>query len=147
MKITLEDINSEDIEIIIRGDISSSQVNHIVNLLKSTSITTKIMLLDEDREILSDIAQIMYFETNNRKVVAQTTSGSYYCGYTLSQLLDMFKSHNIAQIGKGLLVNISYVKSLEAEFSGNYTLTLKNGEKLLISRFYMKDFRKAIMDS
>ncbi len=48
MKIKLEDVESSEIEVIIRGNIADEKVLHIVNLLKSNSITTKIILHDEE---------------------------------------------------------------------------------------------------
>lgn len=146
MKIKLEDIENSEIEVIIRGNIADEKVQHIIKLLKSNSITTKILLQDNEKEVLTDITDVLYFETINRKTYANTLSGKLICKYSLSEILSMFKLRGITQIGKSLLVNVHYVKSLEAEFSGNYVITLKNNEKLLVSRFYMKDFRNTIME-
>ncbi len=146
MKIKLEDLDSDEIEVIIRGDIADDKIQHLISLLKSTNITSKILLQAKDKEILVDINEIMYFETIDRKNYACTVNEKLVTKYSLNEILLMYKSRGITQIGKSLLVNVNYVKFLEAEFSGNYTLTLKNEEKLLISRFYMKDFRNTIME-
>ncbi len=146
MKIKLEDIESDEIEVIVRGNIADEKIQHIISLLKSNSITTKILLQDEEKEILTDIIEVLYFEIIERKVYANTLNSKLICKYSLSEISSMFKSRGITQIGKSLLVNINHVKSLEAEFSGNYIVTLKNNQKLLVSRFYMKDFRNTIME-
>ena len=146
MKIKLEDIESNEIEVIIRGNIADEKIQHIVSLLKSNSTTTKILLQDDEKEILTDIVDILYFETIERKVYASTSNDKLICRYSLSEISSMFKSRGITQIGKSLLVNVNHVKSLESEFSGNYVITLKNDQKLVVSRFYMKDFRNLIME-
>ena len=146
MKIKLENVENDEIEVIIRGNIVDEKVQHIIRLLKSNSITTKILLQDEEKEILTDMSDVLYFETVERKVYASTSKGKLLCRYSLSELLSMFKSRGITQIGKSLLVNVNHVRVLEAEFSGNYVVTLTNNQKLVVSRFYMKDFRNTIME-
>ncbi len=146
MKIILEDHISDEVEILIRGDISSKTVQHILALLKSTSLTSKIILYDDTKEVLYDIKEIIYFEVIDRKTYARTHTKRYICKYNLQEILAMFKRQGIQQVGKSILVNTSHVLSLEAEFSGNYTTYLSNDEKIIVSRFYMKEFRKAIME-
>ncbi len=146
MKITLEDAKSEQIEVIIRGDITDGRIQHIVALLKGGSISSKIILFEEAKEILTDIGDIYYFEVSGRKTMAATAKNKYICKQTLSEISALFRGQGIVQVGKSLLLNIHHVKSLEAEFSGNYVVNLANGHRLIVSRFYMKDFRKAIME-
>ena len=146
MKIILEDSTNEELEIIIRGDISNKNVAHIISLLKGSNVTSKIILFDDSKEILVDISDIAYFEVINRKNFAKISNGKYICKYSLAEISTMFKKHGITQIAKSILVNVNHVKSLEAEFSGKYIINLKNNEKLIASRFYMKDFKNAIME-
>ncbi len=146
MKIKLEDVENSEIEITIKGNLADEKVKHIINLLKSSSVTTKIILFSQEKEILTDISEVLYFEVSSRKVYAKINDTKLVCKYSLLEVLAMFKNRGIVQIGKSLLVNVNFVKSIQAEFSGNYIITLKNDEKLLVSRFYMKEFRNAIME-
>lgn len=146
MKIILEDIESNEIEVTIKGNISDTRVQHLIAVLREGNITSKIMLYDDEKEILAKVDEILYFEVSDRRVFAIANENRYLCKYTLSELSKLFKSQGITQIGKSLLVNVHHVKSLEAEFSGNYVVSLDNGEKLVASRFYMKEFRNAIME-
>ncbi len=145
MKIKLEDADIDEIEIIIRGNISDERVSHLVSILKENKVTSKIILFDETKEVLEDINNVLYFEVSDRKTYAIINNTKYISRYTLLELLNMFANKGVIQISKSVLVNINHVKSLEAEFSGNYVITLKQNEKLIVSRLYMKDFRKAIM--
>ncbi len=146
MKITLEDVPGNETEVIIRGNIADSNVQHIVALLKSSNISSKLIVYDNSTEVLIDIAEIYYFEITDRKTWTVTKKGKYLCKYTLSEVSTMFRSQGIVQIGKSILVNIHHVISLSAEFSGNYIVRLSDESKLLASRFYMKEFRNAIME-
>ncbi len=147
MKIILEDVKNEEPEITIKGDISDSKIQHILTLLKSSSVSTRIIVFDDGKEVLMGIADISHFTVSERRVLAVCGEHKYVCKYTLAEILSMFKNQGVCQISKGILVNVHHVKSLEAEFSGNYVVMLKSGERLLASRFYMKDFRNSIMES
>ncbi len=146
MKITLEDVPGTETEVIIRGNIADNKVQHIIALLKSSNVSSKLIVYDESTEVLTDITEVYYFETTDRKTWAITKKGKYMCKYTLSEISAMFRTQGIVQIGKSILVNIHHVSSLSAEFSGNYVVSLSDGSKLLASRFYMKEFRNAIME-
>ncbi len=146
MRIILEEVNSDDIEVTIKGNLASDEILYLITLLKTNKITSKIILLNNNVEIIEDIQNIIYFEVCNRKTYAITINGRYVCRYSLNEIYTLFKTRGIQQISKSILVNIHHVKSLEAEFSGNYLVTLVGDYHLIISRFYMKDFRKVIME-
>ncbi len=146
MKIILEDVDSQELEVTIKGNLADDKVQQIITLLKSNSITSHLILFDENREVLTKIRDICYFEVVDRKTIAVTSSDQFLCKYTLTELVGLLKQQGIVQIGKSLLVNVHHVKSLEAEFSGNYVTLLHQGTKLIISRFYMKEFRSVLKE-
>ncbi len=146
MKITLEHIDNIEPEITIKGDITNKNIQHILSMLKSNNVSSKIILYIDETELFTDISDIIYFEVQDRKTFATTDKQKYLCKQTLTDILLLFNNHGITQISKSVLVNVHHVSALNAEFSGNYIATLDNGEKLLVSRFYMKTFRNAIME-
>lgn len=146
MKIILEDSSNEEIEVTIKGNITDSKVQTIVALLKSKSLTSKLIAFDDSKEVLINIKDIYYFTVSDRKVIVKTEKKELFCKYSLAEILELFKSYGISQISKSYLVNINHIESLESEFSGNYTVRLKNKERLIASRFYMRQFRKDIME-
>ena len=58
--------------------------------------------------------------------------------YELSEQL----GKGFMQISKSTLVNLSYIDSIEPDFSGSLLLKLKNGNKDYVSRTYLKEFKK-----
>ncbi len=146
MKIILEDVQNEETEVIIRGNLADSKVQRIISLIKDGNVSSRLIVFDDSKELLTDIKDIYMFEVRERKVFASTSGGKFQCKYSLSEIIALFRNQGMVQIGKSLLVNVRHVKSLEAEFSGNYVVTLRNDEKLIASRFYMKEFRNAILE-
>ncbi|MFI3238411.1 MAG: LytTR family DNA-binding domain-containing protein [Lachnospiraceae bacterium] len=147
MKLILEDSNEPEITVTVKGNLTDTQVQNIVSLLKASNISNKIIVYDDEKEILTNIHEVQYFIVENRKVYAVISKKRYLVRYNLNEASSLFRNQGIVQIGKSLLVNTHKVQYLEAEFSGNYVLTLDDKTKLIISRLYMKEFRKAIMEA
>lgn len=145
MKITLEPMNTGETEIIIRGDIASDEVSALLSFINSKNNSGKLILYREGEQFLVNAKDIVYLEASEGKVTALTTDGVYITKQKLYELKDILASLPFAQINKGVIVNIDFVKSVSAEFSGNYTLKLKSTkETLTVSRKYFKEFKSKI---
>ncbi|MBR1826207.1 MAG: hypothetical protein IJ771_00635 [Clostridia bacterium] len=61
MKITLEHIPGQELEVILRGDTESKEAKQVLATLNHASSFGKLMLQDEDESFLVDPADIRYF--------------------------------------------------------------------------------------
>ena len=147
MKVTFESANGIETEVLIKGEITSPDVAALLDYIKglSTNTNKKLMLYREDEQFLIDPAEIVYIEASGNRVEVVTSSGVYDSKKKLYELKEQLGAEPFAQINKGTLVNIDFVKSVQAEFSGNYSLRLKSGKEILtISRKYFKEFKSKI---
>lgn len=147
MKVTFESANGIETEVLIKGEITSPDVAALLDYIKglSTNTNKKLMLYREDEQFLIDPAEIVYIEASGNRVEVVTSSGTYDSKKKLYELKEQLNTEPFAQINKGTLVNIDFVKSVQAEFSGNYSLRLKSGKEILtISRKYFKEFKSKI---
>lgn len=146
MKVTFESVNIDETEVLIRGDITSPEVSKILDYVKNlSSAGKKLMLYREDEQFLISPEEVIYVEASGNRVEVTATSGKYDSKKKLYELKEQLSAEPFAQINKGTLVNIDFVKSVQAEFSGNYSLRLKTGkETLTISRKYFKEFKSKI---
>ena len=144
MKIKLESAELSEIEVIIRGDVTSEEVVSLLQLLKKRN-SGKLILYKEEEQYILDADEIVYVEVSGNKVYAYTKQGTYEAKQKLYEIKELLGSRSFAQINKSVIVNINCVKSIQAEFSGNYRCKLKNSkESLTISRKYFKEFRDRI---
>lgn len=145
MKITLEQADLAEPEIVIRGDVTSAQVQNIVGLLNGKQ--RKMFFFKNDREYLFDMSDVIYFRADGNKVTAYIDNEVYETRYKLYELEGVGYSKGFVRINKSEIVNINHVLSVEAEFSGNYELLLKDRQtRMTISRKYVKDFKKYVME-
>ena len=144
MKIRLESAELQEAEVIIRGDVTSEEVVSLLQLLKKRN-SGKLILYKEDEQYIVDADEIVFIEVSGNKVYAYTRLDTYEAKQKLYEIKDMLGGRSFAQINKSVIVNINCVKSIQAEFSGNYRIKLKNRkESLTISRKYFKEFKDCI---
>lgn len=144
MKITLEPAQLAETELVIRGDVAGAEVAAILQALGKKS-SGKVLLYKEEEQYVVDMGQIVYLETCGSKVNAYTQTETYEAKLKLYELKEMLYSLPFAQINKSTIVNIDCVKSIQAEFSGNYCIKLKNRKEVLtVSRKYFKEFKDRI---
>ena len=144
MKIKLESAELPETEVIIRGDVTSEEVVSQLQLLKKCN-SGKLILYKEEEQYIMDADEIVYVEVSDNKVYAYTKQDTYEAKQKLYEIKELLGGRSFAQINKSVIVNIDCVKSIQAEFSGNYRLKLKNRkESLTISRKYFKEFRDRI---
>lgn len=144
MKIKLESAELPETEVIIRGDVASEEVVLLLQLLKKRN-SGKLILYKEEEQYIMDAVEIVYVEVSDNKVYAYTKQDTYEAKQKLYEIKELLGGRSFAQINKSVIVNINCVKSIQAEFSGNYRLKLKNRkESLTISRKYFKEFRDRI---
>lgn len=144
MKIKLESAELPETEVIIRGDVASEEVVLLLQLLKKRN-SGKLILYKEEEQYIMDADEIVYVEVSDNKVYAYTKQDTYEAKQKLYKIKELLGGRSFAQINKSVIVNINCVKSIQAEFSGNYRLKLKNRkESLTISRKYFKEFRDRI---
>jgi len=144
MKIRLESAELQETEVIIRGDVTSEEVVSLLQLLKKRN-SGKLILYKEEEQYIVDADEIVFIEVSGSKVYAYTRLDTYEAKQKLYEIKDMLGGRSFAQINKSVIVNINCVKSIQAEFSGNYRIKLKNRkESLTISRKYFKEFKDRI---
>lgn len=144
MKIKLESAVLDETEVIIRGDVASQEVASLLQMLGKRN-TGKILLYKQEEQCILNADEIVFLEVQDSRVYAYTKLDTYETRQKLYEVKEQLPSRNFVQINKSVIVNINCVKSIQAEFSGNYRLKLKNRKEVLtISRKYFKEFKDRI---
>lgn len=144
MKISLEHTDNSELEVVIKGDIGGEEAINVIAALNNAAFG-KLMLQDEDECFLFNATDIIYFVAEQGRTYAVAENGKYEVKEKLYVLSESLKNKGFVQINKSTVVNINFVKSISAEFSGNYIARLKDKkETLIISRKYFNSFKEFI---
>lgn len=134
----------QETEVIIRGDVGCEEVISLLQFLRKKN-SGKLLLYKEEEQFVVDYRDIVFLETSGSKVYAYTKTDTYETKLKLYELKELLSISAFAQISKSTIVNMDCVKSIQAEFSGNYRIKLKNRKDILtISRKYFKEFKDRI---
>lgn len=146
MKIVLEH-SDDELEILIKGDLGDPKVQEIIAKINSIKKANKLVLYKDDKEYLCQTEEVSYFSCGNNKVYAYIGKEIYETKQKLYEIAKQLENKPFIQISKSVIVNLDCIRSVEAEFSGNYIAMLKDEQtKLVISRSYMKSFRKKVLE-
>jgi len=144
LKITLEPASLQETEVIIRGDVASDEVAALLQFLGKKN-SGKLLLYRDEEQFVINISEIVFLETSGNRIRVYTKTEVYEAKQKLYELKQTLDAFSFAQISKSTILNINSVKSIQAEFSGNYLVKLKDRKELLtISRKYFKEFRDRI---
>lgn len=144
MKIRLESAELPETEVIIRGDVTGEEVASLLQLLKKPR-TGKLILYKDEEQFIVDAEEIVFVEVSGSKVYACTGAETYEAKQKLYELKALLGSKAFVQINKSTVVNINCIRSIQAEFSGNYRIRLKKRkETLTLSRKYFPEFKERI---
>ena len=103
-----------------------------------SKIGDKIYILSDD--------DIIYFASEDKFVYAYVVDSKFMLNYTLEQLQNRLDPNKFFRIHRSTIVNLNYVKSIEAWFGGGYKMKVKDRKntELTISRSAGKLLREKL---
>ncbi len=111
-----------------------------IRTLRETPQKSRVLTLQSantGKTILLD--SIYYIESSDHKVVLHLRDGQFTC-YAKIRDLELELQDQFFRIHKGYLVNLSYLAGYSKR-----SVTLTNGERLLLSKYKYQDFVKAYL--
>ena len=140
MRIIIESPQEGDEDAVIVRCASPDQ-RLISMLLSFCNANTELTGYLDDRIVRLNYQDVFYFEANENRVFAYCHSEVYEVKYKLYELEKMFVPLDFIRCSKSMIVNMEKIEYLSPLFSGKLEAHLKNGEKVLISRQYVRSLK------
>ena len=118
----------------------TDEIQRIIDYLGSNNTPITALRNEEDIVILKP-EEIYMVTIQDGNTIIYDKNQSYRSRKRLYELSEQL-GKEFMQISKSTLVNLSYIDSIEPDFSGSLLLKLKNGNKDYVSRTYLKEFKK-----
>ena len=143
MKITIETpAPGQEDEIIIRCNQLDDKMMNLIHALKAGSYR---LTAYSDQEIsMLYPKDVYYFESVDNRVFAYCEKEVYEIRKKLYTLESELGGSDFLRISKSTIVNLAKISHLAPAFSGRLDATLKNGEKIVISRQYVPNLKKKL---
>ena len=143
MDVRIEQIGNEEEELVlIRCRAVTDEVREIAAFVKSRQGSLTGTADAEQYEI--PVAEICYIESVDGKSFLYTNDGVYETAYRLYELEELLKAKHFLRVSKPMLVNLMKIRSIQPAFNGRFTAVLRSGEKIIISRSYVKALKAAL---
>lgn len=129
-------------EIIIRCRSVSQEMMAVIGQL--SSLDSRLMASCDGSIFQIDPKDVLYFETVDNKTFAYTQNKVYQVARKLYELEEQYKFTRFARISKSVIVNLNRIDNITPAFNGRFEACMKNGEKIIISRTYVPEFKKQL---
>ena len=143
MDVRIEQIGREDKELVlIRCRAVTEEVREIAAFVKSRQGHLSGTADAKQYEVA--VTDVCYIESVDGKTFLYTNERVYETAYRIYELEEMLKPKHFLRISKPMLVNLMKIQSIQPAFNGRFTAVLRSGEKIMISRNYVKALKAAL---
>ncbi len=143
MDLRIEQIGIDEKEmIVIRCRAVTDEVREIAAFIKSRQ--GSLTGISEERQYEIAVTDICYIESVDGKTFLYTSRQVYETAYRLYELEELLKARHFLRVSKPMLVNLMKIRSIQPAFNGRFTAVLSSGEKIIISRSYVKALKAAL---
>ena len=142
MRVRFEQVDAKEKEqALIRAVEKTGDILSAIDLLENGSGGISVL---KDREtFFCKLTQIYYIESVDKRTYVYTKGDCYESRdrlYELEEKLGMY----YVRISKSMIVNLRKVRNVSAEPGGRMTAVLLNGERVIISRSYVKELKRRL---
>ena len=143
MNVQIELVGAERKELVlIRCHEITDEVREIESFIKSRQGSISGISDAERYEI--PVTDVCYIESVEGKTFLYTSDRVFETTYRIYELEEMLKTKHFLRVSKPMLVNLMKIRSIQPAFNGRFAAVLNSGEKIIISRSYVKALKAAL---
>lgn len=143
MDIRIEKVGKESEELVlIRCHAVTDTVREIAAFVKSRQ--GSLTGVAEEKQYEIPVSEVCYIESVDGKTFLYTNIRTYETSCRLYELEELLKTKYFLRVSKPMLVNLMKIRSIQPAFNGRFTAVLSSGEKIIISRNYVKALKAAL---
>ena len=131
-----------DTEIIINCPRNDDSIARIVAVIHA--LDQKLLGRRDGRVEVIDWHEVLYLESVDKHAFIYTPASVYETELRLYEFEDQFANVGFFRTSKSQIVSLARVASLRPEFGGRMELTMDNGERLIVSRKYVKPLKERL---
>ena len=143
MDIQVKKIKTEENEYIEIGcHRVTDQIREIIRYIKLHQ--GSIEAYREEKQYRIPTADILYVEAVDDRTFLYLAGDCYESRRRLYEFEDILPPQTFARISKSVIVNLMKISSVQPALNGRFLCSLKNGEKIMISRKYVPQIREKL---
>lgn len=142
LKIIIEEPQDfEEEQVIIKCHQMTPELLHIIALLK---MQDGLIGYEGNKIYRIHLTEIYYIEVVENKTFLYCKDKFYESKQKLYEIEECLVNSDLIRVSKSAILNLGKITSLSPALSGRFEAALSNGEKLIISRQYVKELKKRL---
>ena len=144
MEIETRQIDGKPLTVIIEYPILDTKTKKLIK--KVESLDLMVSGNSKGKVFQLHISDIYYVESVERKTFLYTKDEVYMTDKKLYELEEVFSEAGVIRISKSCLVNVDMLYSIRPLVNSQLEATLLNGEKLIVTRTYLKSIKNILKE-
>ena len=140
MRVEQRQVKDKPLTVVVEYPEYDQTVEHLVSKIKNLSISFKGKA--EGKTVSIDISDIYYIENVERKIFLYSRKDVYRYDGTMADIDSAITDTDLVRISRTCFMNVSHLKEIMQIKNSHLEAQLDNGEKLIVSRKYLKDIKK-----
>ena len=143
MDVRIEQVGTRGEELVlIRCREITEDVREIERFVKSRQ--GSLSGISDKKQYEVAVTDVCYIESVDGKTFLYTNDRVYETVCRIYELEELLKDKHFLRISKPMLVNLMKIRSIQPAFNGRFLAVLSSGEKVIITRNYVKALKDAL---
>ena len=109
---------------------------------KIESLDVSFSVTAEDRQLRIARSDVYYLEIVDRKAFLYTGKDVFRLDASMQEILNLAADSDLVRISRTCIMNTSHLTEIRQLKNSHLEATLDNGEKLIVSRKYLRDIKR-----
>ena len=140
MRVEQRQVKDQPLTVIVEYPEYDRTVERLVSRIKDLNISFTGKA--DGKTFSIDIPDIYYIENVERKIFLYSKKDIYRFDGTMSDIDSAISDTDLVRISRTCFMNVSHLKEIMQMKNSHLEAVLDNGEKLIVSRKYLKDIKK-----
>lgn len=141
MKLVIEqELSGGEPEIIIRCGIMDRRLQRLVEQIRQFTFSVPARQGGAQRQV--PLEEILYFESVDNRTFLYRKKAVLDCDLKLYELEERLAGTTFVRVSKSCILNTACVSEVRAQLNGRLEARMENGERMIVSKHYVPDFRK-----
>jgi DNA-binding LytR/AlgR family response regulator len=140
MRVEQRQVKDQPLTVIVEYPEYDNSVDNLIRKIKNMSIS--FTGRSDGKTVSIDISDIYYIENVERKIFLYSKKDIYRYDGSMSDIDSAIVDTDLVRISRTCFMNASHLREIMQIKNSHLEAVLDNGEKLIVSRKYLKDIKK-----
>lgn len=140
MEIITRQVDNKPLTVTIEYPEYTESVKGLIRKIESLDVSFSVTA--EDRQMRIARSDVYYLEIVDRKAFLYTEKDVFRLDASMQEILNLTVDSDLVRISRTCIMNTSHLTEIRQLKNSHLEATLDNGEKLIVSRKYLRDIKR-----